>query len=71
MGVFRLFRHISKRYQSCINEYSKSIQKINYKPTTIYPKHEFGTDACLIDLNAFIHPVCQMVYDYGGDSKNK
>jgi 5'-3' exoribonuclease 2 len=71
MGVFRLFRHLTKRYPTAV---------IDYKDTNKYVKkgqprnpvvHTYGTEACLIDLNAFIHPVCQQVYEYGEGEKNK
>ena len=71
MGVFRLFRHLSKRYPSSIIEYkdtNKYVKKGQPRNPVI---HNYGTEACLIDLNAFIHPVCQQVYEYGEGEKNK
>ncbi len=60
MGIFRFFRHISKKYPQAL---------ICYKKNT--PSIDTSTDACLIDLNAVFHPCCQVMYEYGNGEKTK
>jgi len=71
MGVFRLFRHLTKRYPTAIIDYKDTNKYIKKGQPRNPVVHTYGTEACLIDLNAFIHPVCQQVYEYGEGEKNK
>lgn len=61
MGIFRLFRHITKRYSNSLICYKK--QTCDTTTTS--------TDSCLIDLNAVFHPCCQVMYEYGNGEKTK
>jgi 5'-3' exoribonuclease 2 len=60
MGIFRLFRHITKRYTNSLICYRKNGEII-----------DISTDSCLIDLNAVFHPCCQVMYEYGNGEKTK
>jgi 5'-3' exonuclease len=72
MGVFRLFRHLSKRYPNCINNFKDPNKYAKRGEPRISVNHEYETDACLVDCNAFIHPVCQKVFEYNlGDDEKK
>ena len=71
MGVFRLFRHLTKRYPTAIIDY-KDTNKYIKKGQPLNPVvHTYGTEACLIDLNSEFHPVCQKVYEYGNGEEKK
>ena len=60
MGIFRYFRHISKKYPQGLICFKKN-----------GPSVDTSTDACLIDLNAVFHPCCQVMYEYGNGEKTK
>jgi len=60
MGIFRYFRHISKKYPQSLICFKKN-----------EPSVDTSTDACLIDLNAVFHPCCQVMYEYGNGEKTK
>ena len=61
MGIFRLFRHITKRYSNSLICYKKQTGDVI----------NISTDSCLIDLNAVFHPCCQVMYEYGNGEKTK
>jgi 5'-3' exoribonuclease 2 len=71
MGVFRLFRHLSKRYPNSVINFKNpnKFLKKGDEPKPIV--HDYSTEVCAIDLNAFIHPACQKVYEYGEGEKTK
>jgi 5'-3' exoribonuclease 2 len=76
MGILRFFRYLSKKYPEIVNAYNNPYfkNKQTFKVETNYKiKNTFEPkcDVVLIDLNAFIHPACQKVFDYGQGEENK
>lgn len=71
MGVFRLFRHLSKRYPTSVIEYKDTNKYVKKGQPRNPIVHNYGTEAVLIDLNAEFHPLCQKVYEYGEGEEKK
>ncbi len=69
MGILRLFSYLKKHYPDIIQPYYSPFKKLPNTPYINKNTYTHTTEWLLLDLNAFIHPVCQKVYGYGNHEK--
>lgn len=65
MGVLRLFRHISLKWEDCLEKLKGAIDACE----TAHSKG-IKVDWLELDLNSIFHPVAQELYQYGNTPKN-